>query len=361
MLVFTQPSIPIPVYLTMRIALCILFALGVWTTGAGQTNLVPNGSFEAYSMCPTGNELNNGQFTRCNGWWYPTDYQIGTPDYFNACNNSINGVVGVPQNFHGFQQAYEGQAYVGGVVSICKLNSQFCGSELIATRLISPLKACHEYRVSFRFNLSNETHYSFSRVGAKCSVDSFHFMTGGEIDAITPDFEHQTFITDTLGWTTISGQVHATGGERYLTLGYFHDNITNDSMYFQFTNVFETELFMTYYIDSVNLVEVGPSALPCPPTAADTFALSFPTVFTPNNDDVNRLFLPTYSGISEFYLRIFNRWGQEIFETNLPGRGWDGYTFGGKKCPDGTYYYVATYVDINGETGVRKGHVTLLR
>lgn len=74
-----------------------------------QENLVPNGSFEEFWQCPVGNDLNDGQFERCKYWWKPTT--SGTADYFNECHTG--GIVGVPNNFWGYQEAFHGKGYVG--------------------------------------------------------------------------------------------------------------------------------------------------------------------------------------------------------------------------------------------------------
>jgi len=50
-----------------------------------------------------------------------------------------------------------------------------------------------------------------------------------------------------------------------------------------------------------------------------------PTAFTPNNDGLNDLLRPIIRGVKEIkYFRIFNRWGQLLFETKTNQRGWDG-------------------------------------
>src|SRR5260221_12861858 len=68
----------------------------------GQTNLVPNGSFEDTVQCPTG----TSQITRATAWMGFRD----TPDYFNICNHSD---LGVPMNGFGHQNAFDGHAYAG--------------------------------------------------------------------------------------------------------------------------------------------------------------------------------------------------------------------------------------------------------
>jgi gliding motility-associated-like protein len=85
-----------------------------------------------------------------------------------------------------------------------------------------------------------------------------------------------------------------------------------------------------------------------------------PNTFTPNGDGKNDFFLVYGNDIKTVSLRIFNRWGEKVFESNNVFEGWDGTYKGVKVNPD-----VFTYdVDIELLTGkaVRKsGTVTLLR
>jgi gliding motility-associated-like protein len=77
-----------------------------------------------------------------------------------------------------------------------------------------------------------------------------------------------------------------------------------------------------------------------------TFA--FPNVFTPNGDGKNDLFgpyLPNGSTATFPYLRIYNNWGQLVYECvdcdfKQSNTGWDG-TFKGSAQPNGTYQFVA--------------------
>jgi len=86
-----------------------------------------------------------------------------------------------------------------------------------------------------------------------------------------------------------------------------------------------------------------------------------PTAFTPNGDGVNDLFLPVYVNISKLeYLRIFDRWGKLIFETNDMGKAWDG-TYNGKPLPMDTFVFVIIGIDTKGNSILRKGNVTLIR
>jgi gliding motility-associated-like protein len=67
-----------------------------------------------------------------------------------------------------------------------------------------------------------------------------------------------------------------------------------------------------------------------------------PNAFTPNNDGDNDKFVPRRSRfVSQIDLKIFNRWGNLVFETQNPLIDWNGTeSSSGKDIPDGVYYYV---------------------
>lgn len=74
--------------------------------------------------------------------------------------------------------------------------------------------------------------------------------------------------------------------------------------------------------------------------------LYFPNVFTPNNDSHNDLYLPEGTDVLSYHLRIYNRWGEEIFETQDLSEGWNG-KFKGFKAPEGTYIWMSEYSLLN--------------
>ena len=86
-----------------------------------------------------------------------------------------------------------------------------------------------------------------------------------------------------------------------------------------------------------------------------TFNLNFPNIFTPNGDGDNDNFIPFESSSGKQKLKVFNRWGKEVFQTTNITLGWDG-----GDCISGTYYW--TIQPIEGQQGERKsGFVMLLR
>ncbi len=97
----------------------------------------------------------------------------------------------------------------------------------------------------------------------------------------------------------------------------------------------------------------------------------FPNAFTPGdqggsdgyyniNNLSNDIFFPVASGVVEYNLQIFNRWGELIFETEDIKQGWDG-TYRGKPCEMGVYVWKAKVKLNNGYLFKKAGDVTLLR
>jgi gliding motility-associated-like protein len=85
-----------------------------------------------------------------------------------------------------------------------------------------------------------------------------------------------------------------------------------------------------------------------------------PSVFTPNIDGHNDQFNISGIGITALHFKIFNRWGELIFETNQLNEGWNGRTTSGTEVPEGTYFYITTITTTNGEE-THHGSITLIR
>ncbi|RYZ55035.1 MAG: gliding motility-associated C-terminal domain-containing protein [Sphingobacteriales bacterium] len=89
--------------------------------------------------------------------------------------------------------------------------------------------------------------------------------------------------------------------------------------------------------------------------------LFVPSAFTPNGDGTNDVFRVTnvtFQRLMEF--RVFNRWGQEIYSTNDPRKGWDG-TWKGVPQDMGAYQYLIRVAYPDGYVETYKGNVTLVR
>jgi gliding motility-associated-like protein len=83
-----------------------------------------------------------------------------------------------------------------------------------------------------------------------------------------------------------------------------------------------------------------------------------PNAFSPNGDGINdQWMIPALMAYSNFFLQVYNRYGQLVYSTRKYSRAWDG-TFNGKPLPLGAYYYV---LDLKESGIVQTGTVTVLR
>jgi gliding motility-associated-like protein len=88
--------------------------------------------------------------------------------------------------------------------------------------------------------------------------------------------------------------------------------------------------------------------------------LTMPAGFTPNNDGHNDLFRPiTKQNVVIEQFRIFNRWGNCVFESNVDNAAWDG-SYKGEKQDMNVFYYYIKYT-CSGAKRMQKGEVTLVR
>lgn len=104
----------------------------------------------------------------------------------------------------------------------------------------------------------------------------------------------------------------------------------------------------------------------CPDTVCQTVQaivkkfVGLPSAFTPNGDNENDILFVRGAGIVTVRLVIFNRWGQQVFETNDISKGWDG-RFRGKPQDIDVFAYVVSATYIDGTSEMKKGNVNLLR
>lgn len=296
-------------------------------------NLVPNGSFEEYSDCPEIWNMGSGQFEKCDHWWYPSLSSVGTPDYYNVCNNTIGGpnegLVGVPNNFWGYQEAFHGDAYIGlGLFDYNVGNDVIQGTEYASTKLVQNLESCTMYRFSCYISLANLSSHASNNFGVLFSPDSVfigNFSYGYDLQ---PQFSVVQVVSDTSTWVYLEFDFLANGGEKFMTIGGFND-------FYQFETEFNDSSIISmynahvayYYVDSVSLLELY---------KVDMCIPEIPNVFTPNNDFTNDQY--TIEGLDITEMVIFNRWGNVIVTLTEGQPIWDG-TSKGEPCSEGSYFY----------------------
>jgi gliding motility-associated-like protein len=90
------------------------------------------------------------------------------------------------------------------------------------------------------------------------------------------------------------------------------------------------------------------------------FAMYIPNTFTPNGDGDNDMFYAVSASVKEFNMRIFDRWGEEVFTTNNIHEGWDG-TYRGLESKQDVYVFRVEAKFMNGKYEELIGQVNLLR
>ena len=187
-------------------------------------NLVFNPSFELYDTCPPQEAYINYAL----GW---SAYSV-SPDYFNICNT--NGIVGVPKNYIGYQNAASGVAYAGiGTFAVGQQVREYLGSQLINTLIIGK-----KYFVSMKVSLGEygtttiQYFIPSNKIGAKFSTVSYPdtYSMSPLMNNFAQVFS-DSIITDTMNWTTIRGSFIADSSYKYIIIGNFFDDAHTDTIY----------------------------------------------------------------------------------------------------------------------------------
>ncbi|MFB6455081.1 PKD domain-containing protein [Chitinophaga sp. Hz27] len=123
---------------------------------------------------------------------------------------------------------------------------------------------------------------------------------------------------------------------------------------------------VTYYVEVTNQYGCKGTDDISIKLICDNSNIFIPNTFSPNKDGVNDIFYIRGRGVREVKsLKIFNRWGQLVFERyNFSPdditKGWDG-TFKGQILTPDVYVYFAEVTCDKGGAGLLKGNITLLR
>jgi gliding motility-associated-like protein len=148
---------------------------------------------------------------------------------------------------------------------------------------------------------------------------------------------------------------NSSGADSYLWV--FGDGETSTlkdpKHFFKTTGEFEVQLYASTKFGCVDISTGKVSAIVKP--LADV-----PNAFTPNGDGKNEIFYVRGYGITKMNFRIYNRWGQVVFETSTQDIGWDG-KFKGVPQPMDSYAYTLTVEFGDGTSFAKKGDLTLIR
>lgn len=147
-------------------------------------------------------------------------------------------------------------------------------------------------------------------------------------------------------------QLHEIRGDAIIKVA----DLPADSREFQIDNI--SVLNSCFTITAYNKKQLSCSSSNSCPSFCPEFEL--PNTFTPNGDGFNDVFKPIkFRQIFKFDFTIFNQWGDKIYFTDSKEISWNGNNLKGKKCNDGTYYYIGHY-STRQETKEINGFIELL-
>ena len=213
---------------------------------ASSQNLVPNSDFEDTISCPWG----AGAIFFAPPW----NTYLGTPDYFNNCAPSCSPPTtcyGVPENWAGSQFAFSGNAYAG--LAIYEFNGSF--REAMGVPLLTSLNIGRKYYLTCYISRSGEhaDHGASNNFGFRFSTVPYN---GSNINIAIDNFSHYhdtTIVTDSIGWTKISGSFVADSAYQYLALGNFYDDAHTDTI--DMDPMGQPWNYAYYYVDYVCVTE----------------------------------------------------------------------------------------------------------
>jgi hypothetical protein len=216
-----------------------------------QLNLVNNPSFEDTVKCPDG----QAQIYNAKGWMQGvTPPSWAGADYFNACSSIEN----VPHaSSFGFQYARKGVAFAGLFTWISNVGEENT-RDYIETFLTDTLGINHYYFICFYTSKADKFLYAVNRLGAHISDTLIHKTTDAKYFPLTPQIENPAnrFLTDTAGWTKISGIYKAHGREKYITIGNFYPDSLTDTLACNYPGY----VYAYYFIDDVSVIDVSANA-----------------------------------------------------------------------------------------------------
>ncbi|MFT3934721.1 MAG: gliding motility-associated C-terminal domain-containing protein [Chitinophagaceae bacterium] len=132
---------------------------------------------------------------------------------------------------------------------------------------------------------------------------------------------------------------------------------TNQTAITQSFIIQDTSLYSVVVKSQAGCIDTAYLKVMPEPNTQDFF---MPNAFTPNGDGKNDIFKAYGLSIKEIELRVFNQWGQLLYETRNPAAGWNGY-YKGSIQPAGPYVYTVKVTLYSGKTFAKKGTFSLIR
>lgn len=210
-------------------------------------NLIPNGGFETYISCPT---LWSQPYL-APPWSMPT---LGTSDFYHTCTPA-NPWFTVPASALGYQFPRTGDGMAGAVMYV-QVSPEY--REYLQTSLLTPLQAGIAYEVELYVNISNFSAFTVPHLGAFISTVAPQNQTAEDLYSFFPQLANSSsnLVMDSLGWVRIADTFVASGGEQYITIGNFVDDVNTTLIPTNFPTATPTNNCY-FYFDDICLRPLG--------------------------------------------------------------------------------------------------------
>jgi len=182
-------------------------------------------------------------------------------------------------------------------------------------------------------------------VQVRRKYDAPNIIYSAEIIDLCFDSGYQTYISeDTVG----------------VTYAWFIDDVRQIST----QNILDVDWYdttRTYIVKVIAYDDIGCESEPKLISVKTESCQRFfaPNSFTPNGDGINDIFEIRGLSVYKPIMKIFNRWGVEVYvSSNL---WWTGDGGNGYYCDNGVYNWIIEYKDKFGQNREESGHVTLIR
>ena len=126
------------------------------------------------------------------------------------------------------------------------------------------------------------------------------------------------------------------------------------------TPVDTVSIYSVTVTDSLNCTWTGSLLLRCTEVICGKPNIFIPNAFSPNFDGINDQLCFRGNFVLDFYIAIYSRWGEKVFETHNINECWDGH-YNGNPCLPGVYTYTCHIKCEAGQENLLKGDITLIR
>lgn len=220
--------------------LILLIILILYTCLISGQNIVLNGNFEEFTMCPK--EL--GAQEKPKVLKNVTNPNQGSFDFIHTCDDS-----NYPRYYWGEETPQSGEGYTG--ISVFINSSNYDGGEYLQLQLKDSLTRGKIYHFEMYLSLADKTHIAINKLGVYFS-NTFVQQNNPNTCRFKPDIISPNFYENKVGWEKYAGEYIALGGEKYLIIGNFY-SFKNTNIKILDSKAQINDNYVYYFIDNVSL------------------------------------------------------------------------------------------------------------